>query len=175
MSNKVLIAYFSRKGENYFNGKFVNLSVGNTEVVAKIIETVASGTLFKINPVRNIRHNILPAQMKPKKNYKKNVRPELSTYLNNLTDYNTVILGYPNWWGTMPMPVWTFLDRYNFTDKTILPFCTHEGSGMGHSETDIKNLCPNAKVKEGLAIRGSYVKNAEKDIESWLGKTCNQF
>jgi flavodoxin len=68
----------------------------------------------------------------------------------------------------MPMPVWTFLEKYDFSGKTILPFCTHEGSGMGNSESDIKKLCPGANVQRGLAIRGSSVKNAGRDIAAWL-------
>jgi flavodoxin len=70
----------------------------------------------------------------------------------------------------MPMPVWTFLESYDFSGKTILPLCTHEGSGMGSSELDIKKLCPDAKLQKGLAIRGGSVKNAGKDIETWLKK-----
>lgn len=83
---------------------------------------------------------------------------------------DTIILGYPNWWGTMPMPVFTFLEQYDLRGKTILPFCTHEGSGMGHSEADIKALCADAKVGKGLAITGNKVNQAKKDIENWLKK-----
>ena len=86
-------------------------------------------------------------------------------------DYAVVFLGYPNWWGTMPMAVWTFLESYDFSGKTILPFCTHEGSGLGHSERDIQKLCPGAKVVKGLAIKGSQVQRAGKDIEAWLRRT----
>jgi flavodoxin len=70
----------------------------------------------------------------------------------------------------MPMPVWTFLESYDFSGKTILPLCTHEGSGMGSSEHDIKKFCPDAKLQKGLAIRGGSVRNAGKDIEAWLKK-----
>ncbi len=68
----------------------------------------------------------------------------------------------------MPMPVWTFLERYDFSGKTVYPLCTHEGSGMDKSEGDVRKLCPDADIKKGLAVRGSSVKSAEKDIRAWL-------
>jgi len=77
--------------------------------------------------------------------------------MENMEEYDTVILGYPNWWGTMPMAVHTFLESYDFSGKTIFPFCTHEGSGLGHSVKDIERLCLNSKVKRGLAIHGTSV------------------
>jgi flavodoxin len=76
--------------------------------------------------------------------------------------------GYPNWWGTMPMAVWIFLEAHDFAGKTILPFCTHEGSGLGQSERDIRSLCPGARVLRGLAIRGGSVRKAEQTIAAWL-------
>lgn len=87
-----------------------------------------------------------------------------------MDQYDTIILGYPNWWGTFPMAVFTFLEEYDFTGKTILPFCTHEGSGLGGSERDIKRICPTATVAKGLAIHGSNVKNANETIKAWLLK-----
>jgi flavodoxin len=84
--------------------------------------------------------------------------------------YDLIYLGYPNWWGTMPMAVFTFLESYDFSEKTMIPYCTHEGSGMGSSERDIKKLCPNAKMLSGLAIRGGSVDRADKDIANWLKK-----
>jgi flavodoxin len=85
-----------------------------------------------------------------------------------MDDYDVVYLGYPNWWNTFPMAVFTFLESYNFSGKTIIPFCTHEGSGLGRSEQDIKKLCPNAKVFTGIAIYGSKVANADNGVQSWL-------
>jgi flavodoxin len=81
-----------------------------------------------------------------------------------------IYIGYPNWYGTMPMAVFSFLESYDFSGKTIIPYCTHEGSGVGSSERDIKKLCPNAKVLSGLAIRGGSVDRADKDIANWLKK-----
>lgn len=79
-----------------------------------------------------------------------------------MDSYNVIFLGYPNWWGTMPMPVFTFLGEYDFSGKTIVPFCTHEGSGSGRSEKDIAKLCPKATILKGLAIHGSRVSAAKK-------------
>lgn len=79
----------------------------------------------------------------------------LSIYLESIDEYDEIYLCYPNFWGTMPMAVWTFLENYDFSNKIIKPLCTHEGSGMVRSESDIKKLCPNAKIESGLAIRGA--------------------
>lgn len=97
-------------------------------------------------------------------------RPELKTYPEDIARYDTIYLGYPNYWGTMPMAVFSFLEKYDFTDKLIKPFCTHEGSLMGSSESDIKKNCPSAKVGNGLAIHGARVLNAEEAIKQWLSE-----
>ena len=170
MNKAILIAYFSRSGNNYVNGSIINLPVGNTEVAAKKIQEITGGELFKINQVNKYSEDYNTCTEEAKRELRANVRPELAEKLDSLDGYNTVILGYPNWWGTMPMPVWTFLENNNFSGKTILPLCTHEGSGMGSSERDIKKLCPDAKLQKGLAIRGGSVKSAGKDIEAWLKK-----
>lgn len=99
---------------------------------------------------------------------RRNARPELRAYPESIDEYDTVYLGFPNYWGTMPMAVYTFLEHFDFTGKTIKPFCTHEGSGMGRSEKDIKQLCPGADVEKGLAIHGSNVEKARKDMERWV-------
>lgn len=172
MNNKnILIAYFSRQGNNYFGGNIVNLPIGNTEFVAKIIEKLTGGDLFKINPVKKYSEDYQKCTEEAKADLQTNARPELTEYLDSIKNYDFILLGYPNWWGTLPMPVFTFLERYDFSSKTILPFCTHEGSGMGHSEHDIQRVCPQAIIVKGLPIRGSSVKKAEKDIQRWLGES----
>jgi flavodoxin len=90
-----------------------------------------------------------------------------------LAAYGTVIIGYPNWWGSIPMALFTFFESGDFSGKAILPFCTHEGSGMGRSAADIARLCPKARVLEGLAIRGSGVAAAHASIEKWLRETLS--
>jgi flavodoxin len=89
---------------------------------------------------------------------------ELTDKVADLDAYNAIYLGYPNWWGTMPMAVFTFLESYDFSGKTIVPYCTHEGSGLGRSEPDIKKLCPTARVLSGLAIKGGTVGRADSDV-----------
>ncbi len=168
MSNKILIAYFSRAGNNYMNGRIVNLQVGNTEVAALKIQEMTSGEIFKINPVHKYSNDYNTCTEEAKQELRTNARPELTDSLDNIDGFDTIILGFPNWWGTMPMPVWTFLESHDFSGKTILPLCTHEGSGMGGSEHDIKKLCPDAKVVKGFAIKGGSVNNAGKDMEAWL-------
>jgi flavodoxin len=165
---KTLITYYSREGNNYVNGRIVNLPVGNTEVAAEMIRKITGGELFRINTIKKYPEDYTETTKVAQQELRDNARPELSEYLDSIDDYEVIILGYPNWWGTMPMPVFTFLEKYDFTDKIILPLCTHEGSGMGRSESDIKKLCPNSKVLKGLAIRGGNVNDSEKDIADWL-------
>lgn len=168
MKKPILIAYFSRSGSNYVSGQIVNLSVGNTEVAAMKIQEMTGGELFKINQVHKYSDDYNTCTEEAKQELRANARPELTDSLDSIDGFETIILGYPNWWGTMPMPIWTFLESHDFSGKTILPLCTHEGSGMGGSERDIKKLCTGAKVVKGLAIQGGSVNNAGKNIESWL-------
>jgi flavodoxin len=99
-----------------------------------------------------------------------NARPELKEYLEDISEYDIIYLGFPNWWSTLPMPVWTQLEKLNFEGKTIKPFVTHEGSGFGRSESDIKKLCPGAKIKKGLSIQGSFVKESEDKVKIWINE-----
>ena len=100
----------------------------------------------------------------------KNARPELTGTVKDFSDYDVIYLGYPIWWGVMPMPVLTFLEAYDFSGKTIAPFCTHEGSGLGMSERYIRQSCPDAKVLPGLAIQGEKRDRADREIGNWLKK-----
>ena len=165
---KKLIAYYSRAGYNYVGDKVVNLSVGNTEVAAKMIQKMTGSEIFRIDTVKKYPVDYYETTEVAKQELRENVRPELSGHVDNMADYSVIYLGYPNWWGTMPMAVFTFLEKGDFYGKTILPFCTHEGSGMGRSESDIRKLCANATVLKGLPIRGGGVQGAENDIANWL-------
>lgn len=169
-NSKSLIAYFSRKGSNYAGGKIVNLQIGNTEVVANKIHELTGCDMFKIKTVKAYPEDYTETTNLAKKELRENTRPELTEIVDNIDSYDVIYLGYPNWWGTMPMGVFTFLESYDFSGKTIIPYCTHEGSGMGSSERDIKKLCPNSNVLSGLAIRGSSSDRADKDLEKWLNK-----
>jgi flavodoxin len=165
---KTLIAYFSRKGANYVNGSIVNLQVGNTEAAAKMAQEAVGGDLFEIKTVKTYPADYTETTKVAQTELRQNARPELAAHVENMDEYDTIILGYPNWWGTMPMAVYTFLEEYDFTGKTILPYCTHEGSGLSGSERDIKRLCPTANVEKGLAIHGGSVNSAAGKIKSWL-------
>jgi len=167
-NSKSLIAYFSRKGNNYMEGRIVNLSIGNTEVVANKIQELTGSDMFQIETVKAYPGDYTETTVVAQKEKRENARPELTDTVGSMDSYDVIYLGYPNWWGTMPMAVYTFLESYDFSRKTIVPYCTHEGSGMGNSERDIKNLCPNAKVLPGLAIRGSSVKSSTDMVKSWL-------
>jgi len=166
--SKCLIAYFSRPGNNYVNGQIVNLPVGNTEVVAKMIQETTKGDLFHIEPVNAYPANYTETTEVAQAELRANARPKLTRHLETLASYDVIFLGHPNWWGTMPMPVCTFLEGYDFSGKTIAPFCTHEGSGTGRSVADIKKMCPHSTVLDGLAIRGGDVKNAQDVVTGWL-------
>lgn len=163
-----LIAYFSRAGNNYVGGEILNLPVGNTEEAAKIIQKLTGGDMFRIDTIQTYPADYDEATDVAKRELHQNARPELSGQVDNIADYSVIYLGYPNWWGTMPMAVFTFLEKYDFSGKTIIPFCTHEGSGIGRSVTDIAKLCPTATVAHGLAIRGGEAKTAQNKISGWL-------
>lgn len=161
---KILIAYYSRRGENYVSGNIVNLPIGNTEIVAQKIEKLTNGDMFRIDTVKNYPADYNECTRIAKSELQKNARPRLLDKVDDMKQYSIVFLGYPNWWGTMPMVVHSFLESYDFTGKTIIPFCTHEGSGMGQSVSDIKRLCPSSTVHEGVPIRGSLVEDSDKEI-----------
>ena len=166
-SNKVLVAYFSRTGEQYSVG---NIAEGNTEIVAKIIAQKTNGDLFEIK-VKNDNYpkGYTALTEYAKKEMQKNERPEIVGNVENFEQYKTIFIGYPVWWGDKPMPVYTFLDSYDFKGKNIVPFCTHEGSGFCGTQGMEKT---GAKVLKGLAIYGHTAQNdrtnAEIKIAEWL-------
>lgn len=165
---KVLIAYFSRADENYFAGTMRYVNVGNTEVVVDKLRTLIKADIFKIEMKHPYSESYTTCIDEAKKDLQEKARPDLVTIPKSINKYNTIILAYPNYWGTMPMAVFTFLERFDFSGKTILPLCTNEGSGMGASEKDIKNTCPGVILKTGISIIGSMVENSKPQIEKWL-------
>lgn len=168
INNKnILVAYFSHKGMNYSNGSIIELKKGNTEIAAEIIAKFTNADLFEISTLKQYPFEYNACTTVAKDELRANSRPELANDIV-ITNYDVIFIGYPNWWGTMPMPVCTFLENHDFSGKTIIPFCTHEGSGMGSSESDIKKLATGVKNKKGLAIHGSSVSGSTSDIEKWL-------
>ena len=168
--SKILIVYYSRKGENYWDGSIKNLPKGNTEIVAEMIQKAVGGDLFEINTVKpySLDYNICKEEAK--RELRANTRPELKKYMDSLDEYDTIFAGYPNWCLTMPMAMFTFLEHYDLQGKRILPFCTHEGSGMGNSECDLKRICVGAKIEEGLAVRGCEATRSEAKVSAWAKK-----
>ena len=163
-----LIAFFSRRDENYVSGEMKELKIGNTELAASVIKKLTGADEFQIIPVKAYSRSYNECIAEAQADQKRKARPELASWLPSIEQYDTIYLGYPNYWGTMPMAVMTFLEHYDFAGKIIKPFCTHEGSGFGGSEKDIKKLCPGALVEKGLAIRGGTAEQSVKDIQKWL-------
>ena len=163
----ILIAYYSRKGENYVNGQVENLKKGNTEIVAEFIQKAVGGDLFEIDTVTPYSANYYECINDAQMEQREDARPEIKKYVEDMSKYHTIFVGYPNWWGQMPMCMCTFLEHYDFTGKRIIPFCTHEGSGMGQSEMQILRLCKGANIYSGLAIHGAEAAESEEEVASW--------
>ncbi|MGD1004667.1 MAG: flavodoxin [Methanoregulaceae archaeon] len=141
---------------------------GNTRVIAHQIHENIGSDIFEIVSVDPYPSDYDEVVEQARKELSEEYRPKLRTKVENMESYKVVFVGYPVWWGTIPMPVATFLTEYDFSGKTIVPFCTHEGSGLGRSVMDIKKFCPQSTVLEGLAVRGSNVKNAQDEVSGWL-------
>ena len=153
-SENVLIAYFSK--------------TGNTETIANMIAEQTGGDLFKVETVTPYPDDYNETVDIAREEQNEDARPELSTHVEDMSQYDVIYLGYPNWWGTMPQAMFTFLEEYDFSGKTIIPFCTHGGSALGRSEGDIAELVPDATLLEGLAVSGSSVDSAQGTVEEWL-------
>ncbi|MBS6677374.1 MAG: NAD(P)H-dependent oxidoreductase [Clostridiales bacterium] len=177
--SNILVAYFSRVGNTDFEegvdavaSASLNLEgdsfVGNAEVLARMAQQETGGELFLIETAEKYPSDYDETTDVAADEQGDNARPELTSHVENMDQYDTVILIYPNWWGTLPQPLFTFLEEYDFSGKTILPLCTHAGSRMGRSEQDIDDLCPEANLIEGLAVSGSSVNEAGADVAEWI-------
>jgi flavodoxin len=156
ITEKILVAYFSHSG--------------NTREIANQIHRNVGGDIFEIQSVMPYPHNYDAVVEQAKQELKSGHKPALKTKMENIKSYDLVFIGYPNWCSTVPAPVRTFLLEYDFSGKTVVPFCTHEGSGLGRSASDISKLCPKSTLLDGIAIRGSDVKTAQNKIYEWLEK-----
>lgn len=163
-----LISYYSRAGENYFSGEYLRIPVGNTEKSAGILAELTGGRLYKIEQAQPYSEDYQTCIAEVKADLQKKARPEVLNLPDDLDAYDEIYLGYPNYWGTMPMAVYTFLEHYDFTGKTIHPFCTHEGSGLSDTENDIRRAAHGAAVTKGLAIHGSHVDEAKSALVQWV-------
>ncbi len=168
--SKTMIVYYSRTGENYWNGSIKNLEKGNTETVAEMVADMTGGDLFEVETVKTYPEDYYQCIDEAKAELQRGDRPEVKAYADDLEDYDTIYVGYPNWWGTMPMVMFTFLEHYDLSGKRIIPFCTNEGSGMGGSERDLKKICKGAKVEKGLSIHGAEAAQSRSKVEAWVRK-----
>ena len=170
-NEKILIAFFSRADENYAVG---TVDVGNTEIMAGFIKDYLGdkADIFKIDPVSSYPANYKECTEVATKELNENARPEFKNANTlDMSKYDTVILGYPIWWGDVPMIINTFLEKYDFSGKTIYLFNTHEGSGQSGTYSSIKNKMSNSNVNtNGLAIRGATAReeNSRSTVENWL-------
>jgi flavodoxin len=164
---KTLIAFFSRADENYFGGAMRYVKVGNTEIVVNLMKEMIQADTFKIEMKNPYSPVYMTCIDEAKKDLRAKARPELVSMPDSIDEYDTVVLAYPNYWGTMPMAVFTFLEKFDFSGKTILPFCTSGGSGVGSSDTALHKNAPG-DVKWGKGVKINRPNEAE--IEKWLDK-----
>ena len=175
--SKAIIIFFSRAGENYNVG---TVEVGNTEMIVNYLKQVTNITSFKINPETDYPTNYQEMVTLAQNEKSSNARPSIKDPLTDISKYDTILLGYPIWHGDLPNIVMTQLEMLDFEGKTIYPFNTHEGSGLGRSISDIKNSAPKADVKDGFALRGTDARkeDSHESIRNWLsdklGITANQ-
>lgn len=165
-----IVIYFSRSGENYFGGELKNIEKGNTEVVAEYIQEFAGADLFKVEPAVEYPEEYMKCIDVAKKEQQADARPDIKETFDSIDEYDTVYIGFPNWWGTLPMPMFTQLEQLDFEAKTVKPFVTHEGSGFGSSLKDLKKLCAGADIKQGLSIPGANVGSAKDIVSKWIGE-----
>lgn len=167
----VLVVYFSRADEN--TGGVGYIEKGNTKILAEMIAERTHGDLFEIKTVKPYPKEYRPATEAAKQEKEENARPEIVGELPDLSKYDVVFLGYPIWWSDMPMPVYTFLDRENFAGKIILPFCTHEGSGLSDTQRSIADVT-KADVREGFALQGHIAQKSPEEARTalyeWMSK-----
>lgn len=150
----ILIAYFSWGG--------------NTRGIAEEIQRQTGADLFEIQLVEPYSTDYNTVLEQAQQDQNEQARPELSAHVENMEQYDTILLGYPNWWASIPMPIASFLEEYDFSGKTILPFCSHGGGGLGQSQTAIAKLVPDANLAEGLAINYSGGSGMPDDVSVWL-------
>lgn len=179
--SNILVAYFTY-GENADLGDNVDASssasiqmldgqvTGNTGVVASVIADLTGADTFSIRTVESYPDNYNDTIDQGQEEQQEDVRPELSGQIENLDSYDTIFLGYPNWWGDMPMAIYSFLDEYDLSGKTIVPFVTSGGSGFSGSVEEIEDAEPDAEVLEGLSLSDSEATDAQRDVEEWLGE-----
>ncbi|MBR6220477.1 MAG: NAD(P)H-dependent oxidoreductase [Clostridia bacterium] len=167
---KNLIIYYSRRGQNYLNGSIVDLVKGNTERVAEYIRNAVGGDLFEVETVKEYSTDYMTCTEEAKDELRNNARPELKRTLNDVSDYDNIVVAGPCWWGTYPCAVFTQLEQLDFTGKKVFPVMTHEGSGLSGAPAALKKYCKGATVGAGLAVRGAEAARSESAVAAWSKK-----
>ena len=174
--SKNLIAYFSRTGENYWNGGIRVLETGNTERVAEIIKESVGGTLLEIRTTTPYPANYYECLEVAKHELQHDVLPSIDTQIDTqvayLGSFDNLYLGFPIWWGQAPQCILSFLDRLELKGKQVNPFCTHEGSGLGPSVHLLQKRYPEAFFNSGLAIRGAEIDDSSDLVKAWALRFC---
>lgn len=173
-ASKALVIYFSRNGMNYWHGETKNLSVGNTARMAKVIQEATSADVWEIQPVHSYPFDYRQTTAEAQKEQEVDARPEIKLSMPDLAQYDLIFFGHPICWSEMPMVARTFLDKADLSGKKIAHFCTHEGSGFGGSESDLKSRQPRAIYLPSLAIAGTQVDNSTKAIQDWAKKVIKE-
>ncbi len=166
MAENVII-YYSRKGENYWNGGIKNIAKGNTEIVAEFIQKAVGGDLFEVETVKEYAADYYACIDEAKKELREQARPELKKALDSIGGYDNIFVCGPCWWGTFPMAVFTQLEKLDFTGKKVMAVMTHEGSGLGSCERDLKKICKGAVFGKGLAVHGADAAKSESTVAAW--------
>ncbi len=168
----ILVAYFSRAGEQYNVG---NVEKGNAAIIAEMIAEQTNGILFEIQLLNDTyphSYTALTEAALMEKN--ENKRPKIIGKVDDFDQYSTIFIGCPNWWGDLPMPVYTFLESYDFSSKIIIPFITHEGSGLADTPNKIRNIISPNDILPGFEITGTEAQNdqvnARKKVNNWLAQ-----
>ena len=166
---KILVVYFSKTGEQYSVG---NITEGNTAIIAKMIAEQTNADLFEVRLKNDTYPAIYKALTEVALSEKKaNARPEIADDVENFADYDVVFIGSPNWWSDMPMALYTFMESHDWSGKTVVPFVTHEGSGLSSIPNKIKSVT-EADMLDGLAVYGHVAQNereqAKENVTNWL-------
>jgi flavodoxin len=162
-----LIIYYSRKGQNYFGGAIRSIEKGNTEYCAEFIRDAVGGDLFEVDTVEPYAEDYMECTEEAMAELRAKKRPELKAYLDDISGYDNIFVCGPCWWGTYPMAIFSQLDRLDLKGKKIMALITHEGSGLGQSEKDLKKAYPEASFGKGLAIQGSTAPNSRDKVAAW--------
>lgn len=169
--SKVLLAYFSRPGENYRYGGRIDLEVGNTQVLADMIASAVAVDVYRIEATEPYSQDYEETVERNKREQDTEARPAIVGALPTVEPYDTVLLGSPIWNVRPPMIMRTFIDRVDLRGKTIHPFVTYAVSGLGETIEDYTRLLPGATIGDGLAVRGEEVRDARPDVTAWLQRT----